>query len=167
VPSEQPVTVDVTREERYWYPDDGGIVWVAGFHLVAADGSFLGREAPELADRGLVITSIAGAAQHHADVLQTDALEPGRPLALRRDAGNEHDANAIAVDTAAGEQAGWVWRELAADLAPRIDTGEPWSAVALRERRDSPRDPRTGVTILLARAPAIDLREVSARRRTP
>src|ERR687890_292118 len=36
--------VDVEREERYWYPDDGGIVWLAGFQPVAPDGRFLGRD---------------------------------------------------------------------------------------------------------------------------
>ena len=42
--------VDVVAEERYWYPDDGGIVWVAGYQLVDADGRFLGRDAPEVRD---------------------------------------------------------------------------------------------------------------------
>ena len=66
---------------------------------------------------------------------------------------NEHDADAIAVDTPDGAQLGWVPRELAAELAPELDAGAPWSAVALREQRASPRDPRTGVTMLLAAAP--------------
>lgn len=91
-------------------------------------------------------------------MLQSEALEPGRPLVLRRDAGNEHDANAVAVDTPEGEQAGWVPREVAADLAPALDGGEAWAAVVLRERRASPRDPRTGATMLLARGEAIALR---------
>ena len=68
------------------------------------------------------------------------------------------DAAAIAVDTAAGEQLGWVPRELAAELAGALDAGEPWSALVLRERRASPRDPRTGVTMLLAPAPTVVLR---------
>ena len=42
-------------------------------------------------------------------------------------------------------------RELAAELAPEIDAGRAWSAVVLREQRPSPREPRTGVTMLLAR----------------
>jgi len=50
-------------------------------------------------------------------------------------------------------------RELAAELAPSLDAGEQWSAIVLREQRASPRDPRTGVTMLLAAAPAIELRE--------
>ena len=100
---------------------------------------------------------MAGAARHHAEALASDAAAPGRPLVLRRDAANEHDANAIAVDTPDGAQLGWVPRELAAELAPQLDAGTPWSAVALREQRASPRDPRTGVTMLLAAAPAVEL----------
>jgi hypothetical protein len=81
---------------------------------------------------------------------------------LRRDAGNEHDPNAIALDTRDGGQLGWVPRDLAAELAPRLDAGEPWSAVVLREQRASPRDPRTGVTVLLAPAAGLELVEAVA-----
>ena len=89
--------VEVEREERYWYPDDGGIVWLAGFQPVAPDGRFLARDAPELAAAGLRIAGVAGAARHHADALASDAAAPGQPLELRRDPANPHDPNAIAV----------------------------------------------------------------------
>jgi hypothetical protein len=49
-------------------------------------------------------------------------------------------------------------REVAADVAADLDAGRPWAAIALRERRDSPRDTRSGLTMLLAPAPAIELR---------
>ena len=151
------VAIDVTREERYWYPDDGGIVWVAGFMPIDPDSRrFLGRDA--LQQRGLHSTGVAGAAQHHADALQSAGAEPGQTLTLRRDPTNEHDPNAIAVETRDGAQLGWVPRELAAQLAGRIDAGEAWSAIVLREQRASPRDPRTGVTMVLAPAAAIELR---------
>jgi hypothetical protein len=154
------VVVEVRREERYWYPDDGGIVWVAGLHLVdPQSGRFLGRDAPELAERGLHVASVAGAGVFHVEALQGEGAEPGRPLALRRDRDSEHDPNAIAVDDAAGRQLGWVPRDLAARIAPDLDAGTPWSATVLRERRASPRDPRTGLTMLLARAPSLELRE--------
>jgi hypothetical protein len=149
--------VEVEREERYWYPDDGGIVWLAGFQPVADDGRYLGREAPELAAAGLRIAGVAGAARHHGDALAADAAQPGRPLELRRDPANPHDANAIKV-LAGGEQVGWVPRAVAEEIAPALDAGEPFSAVVLREQRASPRDPRTGLTMLLAAAPAIELR---------
>ena len=141
--------VAVQREERYWYPDDGGIVWVAGFMPVDPETRrFLGRDA--LREQGLISSGVAGAAQFHDDVLQSDAVQPGAPLRLRRDPANEHDPNAIVVEVGAAHL-GFVPRDIAAELAPRLDAGEEWSAVILREQRASPRDPRTGVTMLLAR----------------
>jgi HIRAN domain len=105
------------------------------------------------------VAAVAGAGQHHAHAVATDAAEPGRPLELRRDLANPHDINAIAVHGAGGgEQLGWVPREVAAELAPELDEGRPWSAVVLREQRRSPRDPRHGLTMLLARAGSIELR---------
>jgi hypothetical protein len=153
------LVVEVEYEERYWYPDDGGQVWLAGYHLVdSSTGRFLARDAPELVERGLRVVAVAGAGQHHAEALAPDDAEPGRPLELRRDPENPHDANAIAVHGAGGEQVGWVPREVAAELAPEIDEGRPWAAVVLREQRRSPRDPRHGLTMLLAPAAAIELR---------
>jgi hypothetical protein len=149
------VLVAAVFEERYWYPDDGGQVWLAGYTPVADDGRYLGRDDPELAARGLRIAGVAGAAQHHAEALEQPEL--GAPLTLRRDPDNEHDPNAIQV-LAGDEQIGWVPRELAVELAPEIDGGRPWSAVALREQRLSPRDPRSGLTMLLAPDPVIELR---------
>jgi hypothetical protein len=155
-----PVEVDVSWEERYWYPEEGGEVWLAGYHVVdRASGRFLARDAPELAARGLRIAGVAGAARHHADALASDAVAPGRPLVLRREPDNPHDDAAIAVhDADDGLQVGWVPREVAAVLAPDLDAGRAWSAVVLREQRASPRDARTGLTMLLAAAPGVVLR---------
>jgi hypothetical protein len=151
------VKVRAVFEERYWYPDDGSIVWLSGYGLVDADGRYLARDAPELASRGLRVAGVAGAARHHADALQSDDVAPGRRLELRRDPTNEHDPNAIAIHAAGGEQIGWVPREVAAELARELDAGTTWSALALRESRASPRDPRKGLTILLAGAQEIEL----------
>ena len=155
-----PLVVDVEYEERYWYPDDGGQVWLAGYHLIdPSTGRFLARDAPELVERGLRVVGVAGAGQHHAEALAASAAEPGRPLELRRDPANPHDPNAIAVHGhGGGEQLGWVPREVAAELAPEIDEGRAWVAVVLREQRRSPRDPRHGLTMLLAATPSIELR---------
>jgi len=143
------VEVQVVHEERYWYPDDGGQVWLAGYTPVADDGRYLGRDAPELAARGLRVASVAGAGRHHGEALDSVEAAQGRPLGLRRDPANEHDPNAIEV-LAGGSVIGFVPRELAAELAGELDAGRPWSAIALREARDSPRDPRSGLTMLLA-----------------
>jgi HIRAN domain len=157
--TEATVAVDVSYEERYWYPDDGGVVWIAGYQLVDREsGRYLAREAPELAERGLRVVGVAGAARHHADALASEAVAPARALELRRDPGNPHDPNAIAVHLAGGEQLGWVPRGVAAEIALDLDAGGAWSAVVLREQRRSPRDPRHGVTMLLAPAARIELR---------
>ena len=157
------MVVRAVFEERYWYPDDGGQVWLAGYTPVADDGRYLARDAPELAARGLRTAGVAGAGRHHAEALASDAAAPGSPLTLRRDPGNEHDPNAIAVDAGA-EQLGWVPREVAAELAPELDAGRPWAAIVLREHRRSPRDPRTGLTMLLAPVARIELRQSSSGR---
>ena len=153
------VQVDAVFDERYWYPDDGSIVWLSGYAVVGDDGRYLARDAPELAARGLIVTNVAGAARHHADALASDAAAPGSGLELRRDRANEHDRNATAVHLRGGEQLGWVPREVAALLAPELDASTAWSALALRESRRSPRDPRAGLTMLLARTGAIELRD--------
>ena len=138
------MVVDVELQERYWYPDDGGEVWVAGYYPVDAAGRFMAREA--LQDQGLLVTHVAGAI-HRPDALASDGAAPGRPLRLRAEPSNVHDPNAVAVLTAGGEPLGYIPRE----LNTLVD--ETWSAVVLRERRDSPRDPRSGLTMLLAAEP--------------
>ncbi|HEX5780596.1 MAG TPA: HIRAN domain-containing protein [Solirubrobacteraceae bacterium] len=155
--------VQVVHEERYWYPDDGGQVWLAGYTPVADDGRFLARDAPELLARGLRVVSVAGV-RHRPEA----PAEPGQALELRRDPGNEHDANAIEV-LAGGEVVGFVPRELAAELAPELDAGRPWSAAVLREQRPSPREPRTGLTMVLAPDTSVSFvtwRPMTSSRRT-
>ncbi len=153
------MVVDAGYEERYWYPDDGGQVWVVGYQLVDREsGRYLARDAPELTALGLHVAAVAGAGRHHAEAIESDAVAPGRPLELRRDPENTHDPNAIAVHSGDGEQVGWVPRELAEELAPKLDAGEIWSAIVLREQRRSPRDPRHGLTMLMAPGAEIELR---------
>jgi len=144
--------VDVEYDERYWYPDDGGVVWIAGYQVIErGSGRYLPRDEPALLARGLRVVGVAGAGAHHADALASDAVAPGKPLELRRDPDNPHDANAIQVHPFdGGAQVGWVPRELAAELTPDLDAGRAWSAVVLREQRRSPREPRYGLTMLMA-----------------
>jgi hypothetical protein len=153
------VQVDVEYDERYWYPDDGGEVWIAGYQVVDREsGRYLARDAPELAALGLRVAGVAGAGAHHAQALASDAVAPGARLELRRDPDNPHDPNAIQVHPGdGGDQVGWVPRELAAELAPELDAGRPLSAVVLREQRRSPRDSRHGLTMLIATAAELEL----------
>ncbi len=138
--------VEVERQEQYWYPDDGGEVWIAGFQLVDADGRFLGRG--ELPD-GLKVTHVAGAV-HRPDALASELAAPGSALVLRPEPDNPHDPSAIAVDLVDGTPLGYVPREYTVDVVG-------WSALVLRERRRSPREPREGLTMLLSREP-VELR---------
>ena len=116
---------------------------------------------PELAERGLHVAGVAGAARFHGEALASSdsrragaraAARPRQPARPQRHRGPR---------AGGGGQVGWVPRELAAEIAPELDAGRPWSAVVLREQRASPRDPRTGLTMLLAPDEAIELREVS------
>ena len=135
--------VDVEFQERYWYPDDGGEVWVAGYYPVDATGRFLSREA--LPD-DLIVTHVAGAV-HRKPALESEEAAPGAPLTLRPEPDNPHDPNAVSVwDAEARAQAGYVPREQAADLAPRLAGLE---AFALWEWRDED-GRRCGLRILVA-----------------
>ena len=69
-------------------------------------------------------------------------------------------AKDVPLITREGEQVGWVPRDLAARLAPELDAGASWSAIVLREQRRSPRDPRHGLTMLLAPSAELVLRAV-------
>jgi hypothetical protein len=153
------VRVYVVWREGYWYPEEGGQVWLAGYQLYdPASDRYLGREAPELAEHGLRVAGVAGAREHHAEAVESEDVGPGRALELRRDPANEHDPNAIAVHAAnGGAQVGWVPREIAVELAADLDEGRPWAAVVLREQRLSPRDRRHGLTMLLAPGEGIEL----------
>ena len=64
------MVVQAVFEERYWYPDDGGQVWIAGFTPVDDDGRYLARDAPELAALGLHVAGVAGA-RFQAEALDT------------------------------------------------------------------------------------------------
>jgi hypothetical protein len=68
------VVVEVKFEKRYWYPEDGGVVWLSGYQPVDPDsGAYLARDHPRLAERGLWVAGVAGAGAHHAEALQSDA----------------------------------------------------------------------------------------------
>lgn len=70
--------VDVSFDERCWYPDDGGVVWLAGYSIVdPQSGSFLARDAPEFLERGLRVAGVAGAGQHHFEALQSGERRSG------------------------------------------------------------------------------------------
>jgi hypothetical protein len=152
------VVVEVVHEERYWYPDDGGIVWLAGYQPVDQQGRFLANTSEELREKGIRITHAAGAKDHYEAALNAAVSSPGKPLFLEREPDNSYDGNAIRLKNEDGDQVGYLPREVAGEVAAEMDAGTVWSAVVLRESRGSPRDPRTGLTVLLARAGTVELR---------
>ena len=129
--------------------------WPVTSSSTRSPARYLARDAPLLAERGLHVSGVAGT-QFRPRALDSDGLAPGSPLTLGASRPTSTTPNAIAVD-AGGAHVGFVPRELAAELAPQLDAGRPWSAVVLREQRASPREPRSGVTMLLAPAPSIEL----------
>lgn len=50
-------------------------------------------------------------------------LRAGEELQLRRERWNQYDSNAIAVFDGRGNQLGYISKELASDLAPKMDAG--------------------------------------------
>ena len=76
------IPVDVEFAERYWYPDDGGQVWLSGYQLIDPDsGAYVARDAPVLAERGLHVAAVAGARpppRGRARVRRARAREPTR-----------------------------------------------------------------------------------------
>ncbi len=73
------------------------------------------------------------------------SLGIGDVVQLAREPRNKHDANAIRVLDRRGRQFGYVARDLAADLAPKMDAGQPHPATVLQVLNGDPDN--LGVTI--------------------
>lgn len=80
--------------------------------------------------------------ENRQEVLAT--LEAGIELALRRDAQNEYDANAIAVTLLDGTQIGYLNKHLAKQLAPAMDSGIAYDA-AISDVTGGPASPHADV----------------------
>lgn len=80
---------------------------------------------------GVMRTYIAGP-RHHTGALQAlNLMKRGEKLALVREPGNPHDANAVAVRDRAGLKLGYVPRADAPTVAKAMDTGYTVRAVFL------------------------------------
>ena len=75
--------------------------------------------------------------------------DPGDPIELRREPGNEHDPNAILV-LWRDEDIGYIQREAASVLAPEIDSGRPYRAQVHRVAGGVPDYPNYGIEISIA-----------------
>ena len=144
-------------------PRRGAKSGLAGYQMVEPEsGRYLGRDAPELAARGLRVAGVAGAGRHHADALGAEESGPAvRSSSGATPATSTTRARSPCTRRAASRSAGCPARS--PPSSPALDAGDPWAAVVLREQRASPRDPRSGLTMLLAPAAAIELREHSRR----
>jgi HIRAN domain len=88
-------------------------------------------------------------------------LQYGEPLILMREPTNKADRNAIKVLEILGKPIGYVAREVAADVAPRMDRGEFWLADVLRASYTTFRAGRPRMTY-----PVVLLRRTRERIRT-
>ncbi len=55
-------------------------------------------------------------------------MSSAEPITIRRDRFNKHDRNAIGIYNKYNQQIGWIPREIAAELAPKMDAGAQFSA---------------------------------------
>ena len=151
--------VRVEYDERYWYPDDGGVVWIAGYQVVDREtGRYLARDAPELLEQGCTWRAWPAPERTMPTRSRRTRVAPGGALELRRDADNAHDPERDPGPPERRRRAGRLGAPRARRGA-RAGAGRrpAWSAVVLREQRRSPRDPRHGLTMLLAPADRIAL----------
>lgn len=82
---------------------------------------------------GLESFNVAGTS-HRLDALQDPSFAPGKPLSLIPEPSNPYDPNAIGVWNDQGTlQVGYLPREYAAKLAPRLGTGPKLAAIAVWE----------------------------------
>ena len=137
-------------------PDDGEEdIWWRGHHLHDEKGIGWRQDDPALVRAGLVITKIAGY-QHH-DGLPLDGAAPGRSLVIIAEPDNPYDPNAIGIWVADGKnQIGYLPRDVAAQVAPRIRKGEQLRAMCLAEIFKRPSEERVGIRVLLAPAGAVE-----------
>lgn len=67
--------------------------------------------------------------QDAAQRIAAGSLFSGQPLQMQRDPTNEFDKNAIRLKTEEGIEVGWVSKEVAALVAPKLDRGIPLVAI--------------------------------------
>ncbi|WP_166786238.1 HIRAN domain-containing protein [Cryobacterium lyxosi] len=80
---------------------------------------------------GIWTVKVRGVNYHEAAV-RRGAFQPGAPVRLLREPGNEYDKNAVAVYAAeADEQCGYFNKAMAAGMAKVIDSGAPLHAISL------------------------------------
>jgi hypothetical protein len=86
---------------------------------------------------GEIETSVVGMQYHDA------AIAPGERANLEREPVNRHDSNAIRVENALFDQVGYIPRQVAAWLAPLLDSGRIWIDACVPDTADRVADSST------------------------
>ena len=133
-----PITVRVAEDTHTYQGNDGKRYWSGGYAPVYDDGSgehhFLRPGEPLSNPRALYCT-VAGV-QHYSEALQDSRFAPMSPLKLIPEPDNPYDPNAVRVRDGSGSvQVGHIPRDLSAEVAERIRSGEQLAALVLREIR--------------------------------
>jgi hypothetical protein len=119
-----------------------------GYSLHAFGGQPVPFDDPRLEASGCRLAVVAGVS-YRMDAVQLPMFDPGQPLLLVRDRNNSHDATAVALfDLAQDHQAGFLPRDVAADVAQRLDAGEQLGALSLWEWRDE-HDDRVALRVVV------------------
>jgi hypothetical protein len=144
-------------EDTYSFEAGGETIHGRGYRLVGGDGDpihSLREEDFAFGTTGAHVCKVAGISQHQQEI-QSDEFAPGRRLQLVPDPKNPYDPNAIEIRTASGiVMAGFVPREIAAQVAPHFRVDGPWQAMCLWEWRTDTRG-RIGLQVLMARGLAL------------
>lgn len=121
---------------------------------VYGQGYVFEGKGPTYAPSGMYLCKVAGTTYDGREKpLQLKAFDPLSAVRLVTDFDNKSDKNAIAVVDASGRhQIGWLERDVAAKVAPRIRKGEQIGAMVLFEWRRHEDRKRCGLRLLLAPA---------------
>jgi HIRAN domain len=141
-------------EHAYSFVDGNGeTVHGAGYQLVGDDDGdtifgFRDKDL-EYAAYGVSTCSVVGVSYRHHE-FQSDEFGPGCRLRLVPDPSNSYDGNAIEVRSSDGKlMAGFIPREIAAEIAPCFKRDGPWEAMSLWEWRTVSHG-RIGIRVLMA-----------------
>lgn len=126
---------ETEREALARLDDDGRPdVWLqraSGWLAIMTPTGRVNPKSRTLHRSGLYALRVRGAI-HHTEAAQAADLRPGRPVDLVREPANPYDANAIALHApGAADPFGYVNKQNAARIAPRMDAGTQFAAVVL------------------------------------
>lgn len=149
----QVAKINWTADEFSFVDKDGETVKGSGIQPLDQNGELIhkvsGDQHFDHLGEGVRACSVAGVEHRHREVQSAD-FAPGKRLRLVADPENPFDRNAIEVRSADGKlMAGFVPREIAAELAPLFKRDRTWDAMSVWEWQTHSRG-RVGLRMLLA-----------------